>query len=50
MSLKHGVLGVLLAGSLALGAPAQAADDIDRFLRELGLIALPRCPGSTGAR
>jgi peroxiredoxin len=41
MSLKHGVLGVLLAGSLALGAPAQAADDIDRFLRELGLTALP---------
>jgi len=35
------MLGALLVGSLALTAPAHAADDIDRLLRELQLTALP---------
>jgi peroxiredoxin len=34
------LLGVLLAGGLAWGTPA-AADDIDRYLRELRLVAVP---------
>ena len=40
------VLGALLAGSLAWSAPA-SADDVDRYLRELQLNALPgeRAPG-----
>ena len=40
------LLGTLLAGSLAWAAPA-SADDVDRYLRELQLNALPgeRAPG-----
>ncbi|MFI5327349.1 MAG: TlpA family protein disulfide reductase [Candidatus Rokuibacteriota bacterium] len=40
------VVGALLAGSLAWATPA-AADDVDRYLRELQLNALPgeRAPG-----
>jgi peroxiredoxin len=43
---KRVVLGALLAGSLAWAAPA-AADEIDRYVRELQLNALPgeRAPG-----
>jgi thiol-disulfide isomerase/thioredoxin len=42
------VLGALLAGSLAWATPA-SADDIDQYLRELRLNALPgeRAPGFT---
>jgi peroxiredoxin len=35
------LLGALLLGTLAVAAPAHAADDIDRLLRELQLTALP---------
>ncbi|HSL52110.1 MAG TPA: TlpA disulfide reductase family protein [Candidatus Deferrimicrobiaceae bacterium] len=38
--MKLGLLGVLLVGGLAWAAPA-SADDIDRYLRELQLVALP---------
>ena len=35
------LLGALLIGTLAVAAPAHAADDVDRLLRELQLTALP---------
>ena len=38
--MRRGLVAVLLAGSLAWAAPAPA-DDIDRYLRELQLVALP---------
>lgn len=46
--MRRGLLGALLAAGLAWAAPA-AADDIDRYLRELRLNALPgeRAPGFT---
>ena len=44
--MRLGLLGVFLAASLAWAVPA-SADDIDRYLRELQLNALPgeRAPG-----
>lgn len=46
--MRRGLLGALLAAGLAWAAPA-AADEIDRYLRELRLNALPgeRAPGFT---
>ena len=43
---RRAILGALLAGSLAWSAPG-SADDVDRYLRELQLNALPgeRAPG-----
>lgn len=35
------ILAGLLLGALAVAAPARAADDVDRLLRELQLTALP---------
>lgn len=35
------LLGALLIATLAMAAPAPAADDVDRLLRELQLTALP---------
>jgi peroxiredoxin len=45
---RPGLLAALLAGCLAWAAPA-SADDLDRYLRELQLNALPgaRAPGFT---
>ena len=44
--MRLGLLGALLVASLAWAAPA-SADDIDRYVRELQLNALPgeRAPG-----